>query len=1830
MLRGRRFTSLGALSLVASLFVLGAAGARAQRQDAIGVQPADGQRDVWLGTPITLSFDRPVDQASVEQAFSLEPAAPGDFRWQSWDQRSYVEYRPKEPLAAQTRYSAQLGTGAKDAQGRALVAQPLKWTFSTGTAQGQLRFGYGPTVQLLAPSGTHGLGLQADYPRFTATFALYALDVPGFAQRYGLLSDASQAIDVTGLSEVARWQAHVDNSEGMKGVGLPKGTPAGLYVAEASHPTMGRAQVLVIYSDLAIVAKRGRTGLTAWTSHVRSSEPQAGIRTAMVDAQGRELAFGKADADGIARFDASAGKPAFLVASSGTETTLVGLDARWSSDYWWWRGPWMEDGIWPGGGSSSAASVTGHLHSDRPIYKPGDTLHFKGSFRRFGGDQGKLLSLDPATAISVTFRDARNNLIATQDLRADTFGSVHGSLVLGDEVATGNWQLEAHVLGRTLSLPIKVEDYVKPDYEVQVLPERPWAVTGERLSLTVNAGYYYGQPVAGADAVLRVYRGWWWPGSGSQPVQTMTGTLDDQGRWVVSLPMEAVGSYGETFSFEAEITDASRRPVTASASVMVHPAAFTLSMEAERYGIEKGETARFTLRTLDHDGRPVAGRKVTVNRKVYEQTGERVVQTYSLTTDPQGIAGLDVPDLGSGWFSFEATAQDDAGRPVSAWSYAWVWEGGRPWYWWGGLELSADQASYQPGDKARILIKSPVATTALVTVERDEVYAEFVVPVSGATPVEIPIEAAYAPNVRVRAHLWQPGSASWAGKEGELLSAQLDLSVPADDRRLRVEVLPQAAKAGPGQETQIQVKVTDASGAPVRAQLSLALVDKAVLALAADPSGPLFDAFWKNWPHAVGTFDSTRPGYTAERGREDAGGGGPGGTPAPAQPGQDKNADQQPSVAPRKDFRDTAYWNPVLETGTDGIATVSLKLPENLTTWVAVARVIDLEARVGEAKAEIVVSKDLSVDLALPRFAVQGDSFALDLLARNDLRADALAATLSLDAPGLVALDPGERRLDLPKGQLKAGRWSVVASKLGQEALTARMETEAGADAVELPFTIQPFSVPERFVAAGAVDTQAYETFAVPYNAIPDSSSVELRLAPSAALGVLDGMQDLIGYPYGCVEQTMSRVLPNAVIGRLAKKVQLDDPELTAKLPAYMEAGLQRLYGFQNGDGSWGWWYGSTGNLYTTAYVLQGLLLVEEAGFAVDDAVMERGIGWLKGNIAAPIALPEKPESGQEVEPRLQAYALWVLAEAGHLDAELADKLLAARDKLDSFGLASLSLALAEGGRKADADRALDTLLARAKVSPTVAHWPLELPEGGRWPWYYWYAMSSSDKSTALALEAMARIRPEDPLAPKAARWLLEHKQGYGWSSTQATAFSILGLTDYIVASGELDAAYSWRAELDGEVVAAGQVDRGNVAKAIPPIRLSGASLAAGTHTLNLVKEGRGTLYYTVLGQLSVYHPSFAPAKAQGQGIQIERSYQPIVGRSEADGWHVGDLVSVELNLTLDDDASYLIIEDKLPAGFEALNDNLATETQRPPDGRPGRDWPWWWWYRYERKEIRDDKVSFFSTQLPAGEHRFQYTVRAVTPGTFSARPAEAYAMYRPEVWGRSESIQVQVAADRVAPRPILVGDQDRDCRLTDFDTRLVASDWLMGTGRDLTGDGQVSARDVATAAGRARRGLACGAAVPGLAADAGTAQLSLAPAGSQGLEVTVDLRLQAAGNLGAWEALLDLPAGAAFVSAHAAAGLPGGMLLGTAVEGGQLRIGGWAPVGARADQPLAVARLKLRLATADEGRLGVAAAGATTDEGGAYRVQADGVDVPDLVAPLRHRVFLPRLELPR
>ena len=91
----------------------------------------------------------------------------------------------------------------------------------------------------------------------------------------------------------------------------------------------------------------------------------------------------------------------------------------------------------------------------------------------------------------------------------------------------------------------------------------------------------------------------------------------------------------------------------------------------------------------------------------------------------------------------------------------------------------------------------------------------------------------------------------------------------------------------------------------------------------------------------------------------------------------------------------------------------------------------------------------------------------------------------------------------------------------------------------------------------------------------------------------------------------MSRVLPNAMVGRAFTQIGIRNQRLLADMPPMVELGLQKLYGFQHNDGGWGWWYDDSTHDYQTAYVMVGLAMTRDAGYQVDPGVIQRGADWL-------------------------------------------------------------------------------------------------------------------------------------------------------------------------------------------------------------------------------------------------------------------------------------------------------------------------------------------------------------------------------------------------------------------------------------------------------------------------------------------------------------------------------------------------------------------------------------------------------------------------------------------
>jgi len=524
----------------------------------------------------------------------------------------------------------------------------------------------------------------------------------------------------------------------------------------------------------------------------------------------------------------------------------------------------------------------------------------------------------------------------------------------------------------------------------------------------------------------------------------------------------------------------------------------------------------------------------------------------------------------------------------------------------------------------------------------------------------------------------------------------------------------------------------------------------------------------------------------------------------------------------------------------------------------------------------------------------------------------------------------------------------------------------------------------------------------------PAMTQLRVRVEPSLAAAMTEGLSYLEHFEYECTEQLVSRFLPNALTYRALRLLGIEDPELEAKLIGLVAYGLDELADRQNADGGWGWWWGDRSNPHLTAYVVYGLLRVADAGFEVADVIIERGLERLIDELA-PMREIDSPWDANR-----QAWLLYVLALGGETStaSEYAGALFEERAKLSHYGTALLAMALDEiGGVGSSLDVLVSDLVNDAILSATGAHWE----EGS----IDWWAMNTDTRSTAIILDALVQIDPENPMLPNVVRWLMVARRAGIWETTQETAWALIALTDWMTVTGELQGNYEMRVGLDEAPILIDSVTPETI-RDPREVSVAGSELIFGaTHLLSFARSaGEGRMYYTA--HLTLGLPA-ADVEALDRGMQVQRTYvesieededgnQTIVERSAI---AVGDTFEVRLTIVAPNDLYYVVVEDPIPAGCEAVDTSLATTSILEPN--PGitreEDYPWWgwWWNWYSRSEFRDDKVVLFADYLAAGTYTYTYTLRGLVPGTYGVLPTMAHEFYFPEVFGRSDGRAFEV-----------------------------------------------------------------------------------------------------------------------------------------------------------------------------------------------------------------------------
>jgi hypothetical protein len=259
-------------------------------------------------------------------------------------------------------------------------------------------------------------------------------------------------------------------------------------------------------------------------------------------------------------------------------------------------------------------------------------------------------------------------------------------------------------------------------------------------------------------------------------------------------------------------------------------------------------------------------------------------------------------------------------------------------------------------------------------------------------------------------------------------------------------------------------------------------------------------------------------------------------------------------------------------------------------------------------------------------------------------------------------------------------------------------------------------------------------------------------------------------------------------------------------------------------------------------------------------------------------------------------------------------------------------------------------------------------------------------------------------------------RRGDAWQTTQETAWAVMAFSDWMRATGEADSQYSYDVRLNADALIAGQATPETARETVTATSEAAALAADAPNRLIISRgEGPGALYYSAFLRLEL------PAEevsAISRGITVTRDYFIAGDRNQpASSATVGDVITVRLTLTLPEDVFFLTVESPYPAGTEPVDTSLLTTSisaESPSLRGPLTEDPffYWNWYWFDQTTLRDDRAVLTTNFLPRGTYVYSYQVRASIPGTFQTLPAQAYATYQPEVFGRTDGQTFTIAGD--------------------------------------------------------------------------------------------------------------------------------------------------------------------------------------------------------------------------
>lgn len=899
----------------------------------------------------------------------------------------------------------------------------------------------------------------------------------------------------------------------------------GLYLVEALVGKY-RATTVVFVSNTVAVSKIAGSELLVWSARKHEGTPVPDTQVLWTDGLG-VMSSGHTDGEGLLSLQHASPERSFVIGEDKEGGVFVAENFYYDSEIY---------------------DTKLYAFTDRPLYRPGDWVALKIVGREFKNARDS--QAPQAAPLKLSVIDAAGIMLQSLDLQLDPKGGTQGRFQLPDNAVAGGYELRFDYRGQTYSSAFRVAEYVKPHFEISLDLAKPDFRTGEAVKGNLILLYPDGKPVANAKLQLSLraqqlsmvdnelqYLGQF-------PVELSSAELtsDAQGRAAVELPAADKPS---RYLLTVFASDGAAYRVKTSKEILIERGVARYSLGAAQRFSAVGDKVEFSYAAEQPtEAKPKSYRWLRLEDRS-SGDGEAGEGRFSIAFDQPGTYSIELRDAQGQLLG--GTGHSVSGEGVKAVP--------------GTVEIVLDKAEYRAGEEALALITFPEPVDdALLSLERDKVEATALLSKGGdwlaleklnATQyrARIPVQPDFSPNLTFSVLYTRGGDYSFQNAGIKVAVPQVEIAIATDKERYE-----------PGETVTVDL-TTRYAGKPVSSHLAVGVVDEMIYALQPEIAPGIDQFFYHPRRNNVRTsaslsfisYDVALPGSASA-------------------PGRANRSERGVKVLerPRREEVDTAAWQPQLVSDANGKARFSFRMPDSLTRWRITARAMDDNGQVGQKKQFIRSEKPLYLKWSGPTRFRAGDKPDLGLFVFNQgeqpLKADLLTRHAGQEQSKPLELAKGVNYVRLPAQALSDGEWSAELRQDGQLRDSLGVRFALAADGWQV-------------LQSRTLELAAQSS---PLQLPADARDIRLRLDDSAQALFRGSLDDLLAYPYGCVEQTASRLLPLSVAYPLLAG---SEPRVRDRLRLIMQNSRLRLVQMAGPNAWFAWWGGDTdSDAFLTAY----------------------------------------------------------------------------------------------------------------------------------------------------------------------------------------------------------------------------------------------------------------------------------------------------------------------------------------------------------------------------------------------------------------------------------------------------------------------------------------------------------------------------------------------------------------------------------------------------------------------------------------------------------------------